>query len=243
MRVAGRVILAIGVIMMIAGCGLAFWGSQEKKVGANATADPADTNLGNLEGGETLANNHIKIGPHYALYYGTVYSYRTSKSGSSKQHQQPEASQAIEYAFYPIVSKSNPDMQELEKLKAEFGDLENVPDDVQITAPTHFIVLVKTSRFKKIGDLPNDAYRVEDSIHGLVINEFSKLTEEKNLIKQTYPDIKFDKVLILEDGRTPKSAATATAIMVGGIAMLVVGILGSIAGLVMWIAGLAVGRR
>jgi hypothetical protein len=74
---------------------------------------------------------------------------------------------------------------------------------------------------------------------GVVVNEISKLTDdEKNLIKQNYPNIDFAKVLILEDGRKPKSAATATAAIVGGIAVLVLGLVGCIGGLVMMIMGM-----
>jgi hypothetical protein len=234
MRVAGRIILAISFILLIAGCVLSFKGSEEKKVGANATADPVDADLARLEAGDKLTNNHLKIGAHYALYYGTVYSYRTSKSSSSRQ--EPSAGQSIQYAFYPIISKSNVDLEELEKEIDE-------PGAKMKSIPKNFTVLVKTTRFKKVSALPDEPIRAEESIQGLVINEISKLDEEeKRLIKQMYPDIDFKKVLILEDGRTPKSEATARFMWIGGIAAIVVGVLGCIVGIVMWIVGLAMGR-
>jgi hypothetical protein len=212
----------IGFFALLGGCCLGVWGWQEKKVGAKATADPVSVDLAKLESGEKVDNNHLKIGPHYALYYSIVYS---SKTRSRFIKTKPNANQTVEYAFYPIVSTSNPDMQALDKLKKQFGGLENVPDNVDIPTPEHFVILVKTKRFKTVGGLPTDDIRSEDSIQGLVINDISSLdSKEEKLIKEDFPNLDVKKILILEDNRKPSSSGTAVGTMIGGGACLFVGL-------------------
>jgi hypothetical protein len=227
-------LIVFGTLMVFC-CGGAsiFYGWSEYRLGAKSTPDPVDVDLAKLEQGEKVDNNHLKIGKHYGCYWGSVYSYKKSKFSLRK----PDASTKIEYAFYPIVSSSNPDVQALDALLKKYGDLNKVPDDVDIPVPTHFVVLVKTTRFKTVGGIPDDI-KSEPSIQGLVINEVSSLTsEEKKLIKDSFPNIDFNKVLILEDGRKPSSTAKAVVFMVIGAAILVGGLIGVIALVVMMAKG------
>jgi hypothetical protein len=123
----------------------------------------------------------------------------------------------VDYVFYPIVSASNPDIEELTRLQKQFGNIDKVPDEIALPVPEHFVVLVKTRRFSHVRDIPQDFFRKEESIQGLVINEISSLTSaEKSLINDSFPDLSFDKVLILEDGRRPTSPEAAIASMVAG---------------------------
>jgi preprotein translocase subunit Sss1 len=232
-----RAILKLVVFgaLMVFCCGGAsmFYGWSEYRLGAKSTPDPVEVDLAKLEQGEKVENNHLKIGKHHACYWGSVYSYKKSKFSLRK----PDASTKVTSSYYPIVSSSNPDVQLLEALLKKYGDLDNVPDDVDVPRPTHFVVLVKTTRFKTAGAIPFDI-KPEPSIQGLVINEVSSLTsEEKKLIKDTFPNIDFNKVLILEDGRKPSSTAKAVVFMVMGAGILVVGLIGVIGLVVMMAKG------
>ncbi len=235
MKFVVRLLFVVSCLMCCCGFGLTGWGWQEKKLGDKATPDPVAADLTKLEAGEPLTSIHITVGPHYAYYKGrTVYSFTTKKNGTTVEG--PET--RIQYAYYPVVSKGNPDLKELDALAAKSGGLSKIQEE-DLPTPTHFIVLVKTYRFKKIGDIPNDSIRQDPSVQGLVINEVSSLdAEEKNLILEDFPDTDFKKVLILEEGRTPTSVAGATAAMFAGIVILVVAVVSLIGTVVLGVMSL-----
>jgi hypothetical protein len=214
-----RILLATSFLLALVGFCLCGYGWTEQKVGAKATADPVDADLAQLEAdaGKPLDNYHLKIGPHYACYYSTVYSYKVKKGAPRNT----EAATKLDYAFYPIVSKSNPDLKELDKLKEKYGDLSKAPED-EMPLPTRFVVLVKTKRFKTVGDLPDAAITDENSLQGLVTNEIDHLTaDEKKLIKEEFPTIDFSKVLIVEADRKPYSTTTTFVFMMVGFGLVV----------------------
>jgi len=217
MKIVFRLMLLLSFLMCCGGFVLAGWGNEEGKLAAKATADPVAADLAKLEAGEQPTSIHLTLGEHYA-YYGdrVVISYMENKNSNTVVG--PETN--VSYAFYPIVSKGNPDLKDLDALKAKHGNLPNIPEE-EVPLPTHFAVLVKTTRFKKIRDCPSDAIKQEPSIQGLVINEVSSLgADEKNLILQDFPTIDFKKVLILEQGRKPMSSGSASAAFVAGCVIL-----------------------
>jgi hypothetical protein len=230
MRFVYRILTTIAVLLACCGCGGVFYGWSEYKLGAKSTPEPVEVNLAKLEQGEKVDNNHLKIGEHYACYWSMVYSYKQGRFAPN-----PDANTTIQYAFYPIVSPSNPDVQLLEPLLKKHGDLSKVPDTEEVPLPKHFVVLVKTTRYKTVGAIPKQEIQKVPSIQGLVINEVSSLSsEEKKLIQEEFPDIDFNRVLILEDGRKPSSTGQAIAFMVIGGGILALGLIGVI--------GLIVGR-
>jgi preprotein translocase subunit Sss1 len=96
--------------------------------------------------------------------------------------------------------------------------------------------LVKTTRYKTVGSFPEVGIKDEGGgIQGLIINDVSSLnTEEKNLIKQEFPNIDFNKVLILEDGRKPTATGAAVVAIIAGVGMLGLGIVGVLGAIVLW---------
>jgi hypothetical protein len=217
MKIVVRILFFLSCLMCCCGFGLAGWGWNEKKLGEKATPDPVAADLTKLEAGEPLTSIHVTVGQHYAFYGDrAVFSYTEKKN--SKEIVGPET--RVNYVFYPIVSRGNPDLKELPELEAKHGGLTKIPEE-ELPTPTHFTVLVKTYRFKKEGDIPKDTIRQEPSVQGLVINEVSHLdSNEKNLILQDFPTIDFNKVLILEEGRKPTSVASATTAMFAGFVIL-----------------------
>jgi len=233
MRALFRLFLLGAAIVACCGGSSIFYGWSEYKLGAKSTPEPIDVDLAKLEQGDKVDNNNLKLGKHYACYYSTVCSYKQGRFSSGN----PTEKTKIDYAFYPIVSPANQDIQQLEQLMKKYPDLRNVPDDVTVPLPKHFVVLVKTTRYKTYGALPEGIQSV-DSIQGLVINEVSSLSsDEKKLIQEEFPTIDFNKVLILEDGRQPSSKAKAITFMVMGAGILVVGLIGLIGVIVLFRGG------
>src|SRR5437879_3394826 len=105
----------------------------------------------------TGRGTHADFGPHYALYYSSIYALKQKKKGRFARGDK----ERVDFVFYPIVSTENPDLQELERLQKDFGNLDKVPDVIDLPEPKKFVVLVKTRRFKKVDDIPLDFYRKE----------------------------------------------------------------------------------
>jgi hypothetical protein len=241
MKTAGRVVLALSFFMALLGCGLSAWGYAESQVGGKASAEPVAVDLAKLEAGQKATDNHIQIGPHYAIYDSSMYLLKQKKKGRFGRAQDTDK---IENVYYPIVSADNPEAKELERLEKQFGDLNDVPDNIDLPVPKKFVILVKTRRFKTVDDIPLVFFRKENSIRGLVINEITSLTrEEKNMIKEDFPDINFKDILILEEGRTPVSSETSLGAMVCGGSCCVVSSVAAVGGVVMIVVGWASGGK
>ena len=89
-----------------------------------------------------------------------------------------------------------------------------------------FAVIVKTERFKKFGDIPDVPQRHEGQLEGLVINTLRPLGyKEKKLLKEEFPNMDFDKVLVVEENRKPSSWAWCATFQYGGMALIGAGLL------------------
>jgi hypothetical protein len=176
---------------------------SEWSVSSTSTVDPLAMDLAELEKGTTPQNNHVKIGPHTGCYFATVSSYTVSKKGARRR---PDATTKVDYTYYPIISASHPYYQEVKRIQDKYSKADKVPDDIDWPALSDFRVLVKTTRFRTFGDIPDDDARSDNFVQGMIINRISMVgTEEQRLIRQDFPNIDFNKVLILSEGRRPSS--------------------------------------
>jgi hypothetical protein len=226
LKALGKILATVGVFLGIFGAVATWGGWSERKLGANSTPAPISVDLAKLETGERPGNNHLKIGRHYAYYRDMVYSYQQTKGV-------PEtASTPVNHAYYAIISPEHPDAKELDEVIKEHGKLKDVPDE-KLPKMNHFVMLVKTKRFKTEGDVEKQpSVVVLDGVQGLVINEVEPLKDdEKELIHQRYPSLDFNKVLILEENRKPMDPGLALTILLAGIGMLFFGILGFVGGI------------
>ena len=165
--------------------------------------------LAELEQGEAPTNTHLRISSHLALYGASVYEYEESKYSSGA----PSGSAKVNHCYYPIYSVEHPVM-------VAFANEEEI-DEAQLGT---FAVMVKTKRFKTVNSIP-DGIDEAASVQGLVINRIGSLdSEEKKLVKQSFPTVNFDKVLILEEGRKPSSLLITLGMLLGGLALIVVGV-------------------
>jgi|GEM_PF-2453667 len=192
------------ILVCFGGIALTIFGFKEFKVGNSSTGNAANIELRTIEGGTAPKNNHLRIGPHVALYSESVFQYEERK-GSFKQ---VTNSTPINFAYYPIISASPP---------ARGGQ----PSERNTQS---FAVLVKSVRFATVGSIP-DSDRMETAIQGLVVNQIQSLGEEERaLLRSSFPATNFNKVLILEAGRKPSSAIGAIAIMIAGVAVCLGGL-------------------
>jgi hypothetical protein len=226
------VVISLGLVVV--GAALAIYGLKEKWDAEGTTPEPVEVDLARLEEGKVPDNRHVRVGPHVALYYGTIYSYTQKRRSRSKV----EPATRLTYCYYPIISMSNPAAQALmaESKKAA----ENKPDDTKPDAaeedepelPETFAVIVKTKRFKTVKDIPDDLVRREDAAQGMVFNKTRPLDyKEKTLLQESFPKANLDKLVVLEEGRTPMSPVGQTGFMIagglvalGGVAFFVLGL-------------------
>ncbi|MEN6498236.1 MAG: hypothetical protein ABFD16_28380 [Thermoguttaceae bacterium] len=160
-------------------------------------------------------NNFVRLNDAVALYPMTVYSYKKSKYNNAP----PTATTSVNYSFHPVISKSHPFIASLAALAEKHGGLPNIPDTEKVPEIKSFAVLVKTHRFKTIGEIPDGA-RAEPSIQGMVVNQISSLgSVEAKLVKQSFPGIDLTKVQILEEGRQPASLFKSLGLVFGSVGL------------------------
>jgi hypothetical protein len=210
----------IAVLLIVGGGFLSFMGGQEFLVGHGASSEPVAVELARLEAGEAPPNNHLLVGEHVALYPACVYSYQTKKRAAGD----PAPSAKVNYCFYPIISGEHEFIRALGELDEKYHGLDNVPANIPGPEIRQFAILVKTRQFKTIGAIPGDI-NTAPSVQGLVINQIDSLDgEEARLIKESFPNLDVDKVLILEEGRRPASLFKSLGMMAGGVALALGGL-------------------
>lgn len=211
--------MLLRLIMMLVAVGgvLCLIGYQENKVGGNTSEQPLPTSLVQIEHGITPANNHVEFGDHVAVYEALVCAYEESAFGLDDFDEQTR----VEYVYYPIVSPGHPYVglaSQRSQARSEEGSEQGIPGLDQ------FSVIVRSSRFKKVGDLPQVDFRREQKVQGMVVNQIASLgSDEKDLLHEAFPKLDLDKVLILQENRRPMSASTAYAMMGGGGVLILVG--------------------
>jgi hypothetical protein len=219
------VVVSLGLVAI--GGGLVLYGLTEKWAAEGTTPDPVEADLAKMETGDVPANRHVRVGPHLALYYGTVSSFKTR----NRLRPKADANTSLTHTYYPIIALSNPAAQALTapapkpeepkpgEPKPDVGEADEPP------LPENFAVLVKTKRFKTFKDIPDDLVRREEAVQGMVFNRTRPLDyKEKKLLKEEFPKADLDKVLVLEEGRTPMSQAGQTGFMIAGVLVALGGV-------------------
>jgi hypothetical protein len=195
-----------GCLLLLVGIGVFVWGAQEYWVSRGATEQPEDMDLAKIEAGERPSQNHIRLGKHLRLYPSLIFA--TAKS--QKDSKDPP----IHYSFYPLISPSHPQLA-----KERIEDIAAAGDDPHLK---EFTVLVRTEQFKRVGEVPHGPV-VENSIQGMVINSISSLSaDEAKLIKDSFPNLDTNRLLILEQDRTPASLFKSFGIMAGGAVLVLI---------------------
>jgi hypothetical protein len=200
------------IALIVGGVMIFVFGFKETLVGVDASSKPVPVSLVDLEKGVAPPDNNLQVGPHVALYPVAVYEYEVPKHGS----QQVNAGTTVNYAYYPIISNQHPFLKEITRLEKKHGSFEKIPE-TEFPSLEHFSVMVKTTMFRTVGQIP-DAIVNTKSVQGLVINRIESLdAEEKRLIGESFPRINLDKLLLVEQGRTPTSSLLSIGVMLLGL--------------------------
>ena len=213
-------LMRIRLALLIGGGVLTFLGFQEYQVAAGTSTEPEGVDLAEVEASGAPENPHIEIGPHWAVYGGSVYEYRQGRFETGD----PEGSTKVTHTYYPIVSDSHPFIQALAEVEDRYGTLADVPDEELPELRGGIAVVVKTRAFGTIDEIP-DGFAREESIRGLVINRISSLdSEERRLLTESFPDLDVDQLAILEQNREPASPQRSLGMMGGGVLLSLAGL-------------------
>ena len=208
----------VGLILIVIGGCLAYFGFLEYRVGSDASQDPVAVELVDLEAGKPLPDNHIIIGLHHCMYNSSVIEYEYDDDERSDMR----PSSPVNWIWSPLISGEHPYMQDIRKLIKTHGSLKKVPKGARWPVLKDFVVLLKSETYDTVGDIP-DGRKAYKSVSGLVINRIESLgDDEKRLIRSKFPKIDFDKILIVEHGRKPSSTALSISIIIGGCVLFLI---------------------
>lgn len=83
---------------------------------------------------------------------------------------------------------------------------------------------MKSKRYSNTSELP-EGFDEAESVQGLVINKISNLKDEElDLLRQSFPSLNPEKILVLEEGRKPAGAAKKFGMIGGGGLLSLVGL-------------------
>ena len=201
----------VGLILMVIGGCLAYYGVLEYQVGSQAAPESVDVELADLEAGKPLPDNHIRIGLHHCMYNISVVEYEFDSDS-----EQIRPSSPVNWTWSPLISDKHAYAIRIRELIKTYGSVKKIPRSENWPVLKDFVVLLKSETYKTYKDI-SDGRKYYKSVSGLVINRIESLgDDEKKLIRRKFPKIDFDKILIVEHGRKPSSAALSISIITGG---------------------------
>ncbi len=188
----------IGIIMMIHSL-------VEIKVTSEIGASPELIEQKELENGLTPSSKHIQIDQHLRLYPASVFIYTDYTFGLTGG---PRDSTGIEYILYPVVSPEHSIIYEInegiEKIKR--GE---ISEHDPITSTGSFTVLVKSTKFKHLKEIPLSNKKAED-LTGYLSFKFKNLEiKAKELVLECFPRLDTENLIIIEEDRAPPPATSA----------------------------------
>jgi hypothetical protein len=206
-------LIGVGIVVIL-------MGHTEYELLEKSSAEPVAVELAELEAGQELPNIHIQLGHHWKVWDELIYSYRLKKGQS-----EDDPAAKVSYAYYPLVSSSHPHSIAFDQIEATYANMADVPGDAWPTLQK-FKILVRTEEFKTVGGLRKDlTWTDANELTGLVVNDVRHLgSGERGLLKESYPGLRLDEVLIVEEGRRPKSLASCLMWMGGGGALVLLGL-------------------
>jgi len=202
------------------GAFLAFWGFNENKLNSNMTSEPEKVTMAELEKGGYSGSNYVEISDFYNLNFQLVYSAKVGKYDKDVKEDS-----TVEYCYIPIISKENPFVEKVDSYLAQVEAGGEAAQNIPEPSLDSYSVLVKTDRYKKVGDLP---YGFDEgaALQGVFINKITSLADdEKDLLLEGASGIDLENILILEEGRTPSSATKAYGAMAGGVVIALLSLL------------------
>jgi hypothetical protein len=201
---------------MLCGGGAVFQGCREYRLSAGVPTTPIEVDIRDLERGDAPYTTHVKVGEHVAVYPACVYVYEANFGEELNERTKCSS------VYYPAVTKRHPLINGMKSLIKKYR-YKAAPEDLKLSNGDDIAVLVKTRKFKSVGAIPQRSEE-RSSLQGMVINRIHTIDgDERNLLQSSFSDMDLDKVLIVEEGRTPASAAVYLGMLAGGLALIVTG--------------------
>jgi len=203
--------MRLKLILIGVGCVIVYFGWQELTLTRHAKAEPVEVSAADLESGKIPDNCHVVVKDGLALYPASVYHYKKKKYSSGETNDSTRTTEVL----YPVVSMNHPFSKAMASGTADDKAIESALSSVGI--------IVKTKRFGTIGSIPKKLAAPE-KLQGLVLNHIEKLDgKDADLLRSSFPRLDAAKVVIIEEGRAPKSLGGAIGMMTGG-ALLALGV-------------------
>ncbi len=212
--------MRLAVLFMALGGGLSCLGLNELALCRGTTAQPVFVDLADLEAGRSPSSSYLRIGPHIALLPAAVYRYRCEACSAAA----PAGDAPLVACYYPIISRSHPFVAGLEQLEQRWGDMAEAAGKQPLPKLDHFAVLVKTSRYRRVGEIPADVQSC-GGLSGMVVNRVESLgPEERRFLQASFPAVDLDQLRIVEEGRIPSSLARCFALLGSGAVLVLAGV-------------------
>jgi hypothetical protein len=190
-----RAVEVLTAVFAFPGILLSAIGIGEWLEAGGASLDPVSVSLGDLDRGADLPDRHVTLGRHFALYDESV-----ARFVAPEVPEEPGHDERIKALYYPIVSPG---------YRAEAAD---------------FRVLVMTSRFATLGDVPSGTLD-EPGLTGLVSGRTKPLRKPiPRLLRESFPGLDLDRVLLLVQDRHPIDRRLSALMLLGGMLLLAVAV-------------------
>ncbi len=195
-------------MILIAGIGLLVLGVKECRLAGSAKGDPQTITCAQLGENGPGDNVHIVMSDFILLEQSYIYAERY---GSWTE------------VWIPAVPLDGAYHAEVRARIEKDGDNATMPPVKDLR------VLVKLADAKDEADVATAGQK--ETLQGMVINDVDSLeSDERKLLKESYPGIDFDNCWILETGREPGGLGKIILMILGGL-VLSLGMIG------WWLAG------
>lgn len=191
------------VLALVVGGGvLVFISVQDFRLSSASDVEPRQITCAELVANGPGDNAHIVMGEFLLCDFAFVYE---------------EHGKTWSKVWVPAVPLGGAFHLKLLSLLDEQG---NLTEDVPM--PTDVKVIIKSSDVSNDRELSSMAGK--DTLQGVVVNKIESLgSEEKKMLKESYPMVDFDDCWILEVGRRPATMAKLAGFFFGGVALMVTG--------------------
>lgn len=195
--------IRLAIILVVLGGMAAYYGVQEWRLAASASATPQEISLKDLIARGPGDNAHILL-KEFIPCDNYIYSKKENNNNWDE-------------VWVPVIP---PDaLPKLENLKLGPGAL---PLQQQI-APGNVQAIIKSTHIHNETEL--ERLEKQPTLQGMVVNKISSIgSEEKTKLIESYPGTDFNRCLIIEDGRTPAGMGLVVASLGGGGVLVLVGI-------------------
>lgn len=195
--------LCVSLGVLISGC-------NETRLAWHCTATPEAVPVKTLEDGYRPGTDYLTLGRHLALVQAGVFAYNRGKHDPPiTDAEKASPTTPITAFYYPVFSLQHPLAQGQDEKTAAW-----------------YKVLVKTHRYKTLGEVFADFGAHKNAIDvasltGVVINDIDPLTDDEvKLLRDGFPMLSPEAVLVVEEGREPMSRGLALLQLVAGMFML-----------------------